>query len=66
MDIAVKIMTHESIVHTQILSIEKLLNRNITYDVTLNTRGVKSYLSFLATPEEVELVKADLGYRILW
>lgn len=64
MELQIKIMTHESIIHSQIQSIERVLARPVSYGVILNVRGVKSHIHFQATPEEIELVKADLGYRV--
>jgi hypothetical protein len=62
--VIIRIMTHESIVHSQITSLERLLNREIDFALTLNIRGVKSSIEFSATEDEIHRVKADLGYRI--
>lgn len=64
MEFEVKIMTHETIVHTQLNSIEKLLNRDIDYKANLNTKGIRSSISFKASQLEIDLVKNDLGYKI--
>lgn len=64
MDQNIKIITHESIIHSQIQSIERVLARPVSYEVILNVRGVKSHIQFNASPEEIERVKADLGYRV--
>ena len=64
MDYNVKIMTHESIVHSQLNSIESLLERPVSFAVTLNVKGVRSHLKFIASSEEIEKVKASLGYKI--
>jgi hypothetical protein len=64
MDHNVKIMTHESIVHGQISSIEGLLERPVNFAVTLNVKGVRSHIRFVASNEEIEKVKSNLGYKI--
>jgi hypothetical protein len=60
----VKIMTHESIIHSQLSSLERILNREINCQLTLNVKGIKSNFEFPATEEEIEKVKSDLGYHI--
>lgn len=64
MSLNIKIMTHESIVHSQLNSIERILNRQVDFKLTLNIKGIKSNIEFVATPDEVEKVKRDLGYTV--
>jgi hypothetical protein len=64
MDIIAKIMTHESIVHGQIMSLEKLLDRQLSFQLTLNVKGIRSNIEFKASQEEIQRVKQDLGYRV--
>jgi hypothetical protein len=65
MDYTIRIMTHESIIHSQIVSIERLLEREINCQPTLNAKGVKSNIEFRASTDEIEKVRTDLGYRVL-
>jgi hypothetical protein len=65
MDLDATILTHEMIVHSQIASIEKLLQREITYKLTLNVHGVPSSIQFPLKRFELELIKDQLGYKLL-
>ena len=62
---AVKIFTHEVIVHSQINAIEKTLNRDIHCEITLNIRTVRSFIEFDANNSEIDLIKANLGYTVM-
>jgi hypothetical protein len=64
MEINIKILTHESIIHTQITSIEKLLNRQVAYQLKLNVKGTKSNIEFKASQDEVERMTSYLGYPV--
>ena len=64
MEINIKILTHESIIHTQLTSIEKLLNRQVQYQLKLNVKGTKSNIEFKASPEELRKMTSHLGYPV--
>ncbi len=61
----IKIFTHESIIHGQVNAIEKIVNRDVQFDITLNLRGDRSNIQFSADEKEIELIKANLGYALL-
>jgi len=56
--------THESIVHAQIHAIEKLLARDIIYQITLNVQGTRSHIRFPLSNTEAKLIQSNLGYKI--
>lgn len=60
----VRILTHESVVHFQLMAIEKLLKRNMDFTVTLNQRSAISNIQFTASEEEIAFIKKDLGYKV--
>jgi hypothetical protein len=64
MDLQATIPTHESIVHAQVLSIEKLLQREIQYQIMLNVQGTRSQIKFLLSENEAQLIRDNLGYKI--
>ena len=64
MDHCIKLFTHEAIVHSQLQSIEKLLQRKVDYEISLNQHGVRSNIQFKVNPEEIELIKNYLGYTV--
>jgi hypothetical protein len=65
MELEATILTHEMIVHSQIASIEKLLKREIAYQLTLNVYGEPSHIRFPLLLNELELIKENLGYKLL-
>ena len=60
----VKIFTHESIVHYQVDSINKLLHYERPLEITLNVKARKSNICFLATLEEVQSIRNDLQLKV--
>lgn len=62
--IKVKLFTHEAIVHAQTLSIEKLLNRKVEFDISLNVKGVRSNIQFTVNEAEITQIKKNLGYTV--
>lgn len=64
MSLPVKLMTHEVIVHTQLQSLERVLEREVLCDITLNVKGIKSHIIFNASEEEINKIRQDLGYTI--
>lgn len=60
----IRIFTHESIIHSQMQSIEKLLDHRVNFAVTLNSKGVRSKIEFLVTEAEIRILNDELGYKI--
>jgi hypothetical protein len=65
MEELVKLFTHETIVHSQIASIEKVLDRRVDFQITINAKETRSNIQFNATRDEMELIKTQLGYNLL-
>jgi ribosomal protein S6 len=63
MNLRATISTHESVIHAQIAAIEKLLKRELNYQIVLNVKGVHSHIEFDANEEELDLIQNDLGYK---
>ena len=61
-----RIFTHESIVHTQIASIEKLLERKIEFSITINTKNEKSNIQFSVSENELLELANKLGQTIFF
>jgi hypothetical protein len=60
----IRLYTHEVIIHSQIASIEKILDRVVEFEVTLNQKQLKSTIEFAAEDTEISKLKNDLGYNI--
>lgn len=60
-----KIITHESIVHSQVFALYRLLNRQIDYKITLNRQKLSSVIEFDADESEETLLKDELGFTVL-
>jgi hypothetical protein len=65
MKVQVKIFTHEVIVHSQIAMIEKVLERNIEFAVSLNQKEDRSNIRFDAEVKEITTIKNSLGYNVM-
>jgi hypothetical protein len=61
----IKVFTHEVIVHSQVTNLEKILERRIDYEITLNTKGARSNIQFEVSETEVDLIKSKFGYAIM-
>ena len=64
MDLSVKLFTHESVIHEQIDSLEKHLQREIDFSISLNVDGIRSHIRFSATDAEARLIREVLGYTV--
>jgi hypothetical protein len=60
----IKLFTHETIVHAQIIAVRKLLAREIKFDIMLNVRGIRSHIQFDASQTEINLLKDYSGYTV--
>ena len=61
----VKLFTHEVIVHSQLTALEKILNRCLHYEISLNIKGIRSNIQFDADDKEIKLIKGNLGYSVI-
>jgi hypothetical protein len=61
----IKLFTHEAIVHTQINTLERILDRKIEFEIVLNTKGLRSSLELSATQHEIEMIRSGTSYTIL-
>lgn len=61
----VKLFTHEAIVHSQLLALERILSRVIPYEIALSTKGIRSNIQFFADEQEIKRIKSNLGYTVM-
>jgi hypothetical protein len=59
-----RIFTHESIVHSQVATIQKILGKEITFDIIINSKGARSNIQFMVSSEEMDQLLRHLGYQI--
>lgn len=64
-DLRVKVFTHEAIVHSQLLALERVLARVIPYEIALSTKGIRSNIQFFADEDEIRRIKSNLGYTVM-
>lgn len=61
----VKLFTHDTIVHSQLSSIENTVGRVVNFQITLNQQDARSNIQFDASEDEVKKIKSELNYNIL-
>jgi hypothetical protein len=61
----VKLITNETIIHSQIDRLESVIGRRNDFEITLNARGKQSNLQFFATEKEIEMIRTHTEYTIL-
>ena len=49
----IKVYTHESVIHSQMSAIEKVLDRSVNFEITLNTKNARSNIQFEASEDEM-------------
>jgi hypothetical protein len=60
----IRLFTHESIVHSQVIKIETMLGREVPFEIMLNQLQANSTIEFAASDREITLLKNDLGYSV--
>ena len=63
--VQVKIFTHEVIVHSQVEMIEKVLERDVLFNISLNQTRDRSTIRFDAEEGEVVKIRTNLGYNVM-
>lgn len=64
-NVTVKILTTEVIVHSQIRSLQTILQREVPVRLTLNRKRSGSHIEFNISENEAEVLKDQLGFTIL-
>jgi hypothetical protein len=63
--VRLKIITSETIIHSQLRSLEGILGREVEVNVVLNKRRSGSIIEFEVAETEVQVLKDRLGYTLL-
>jgi hypothetical protein len=63
-DQRLRVFTHENIVHTQTALIEKLLKREVSFVVNLNSAEDRPNIQFSASKSELQILCNTLGHTI--
>ena len=64
-NIRVKLFTNDNLIHDQTRSLEKLLDRNIEFEIELNVQPARQNIQFMVSENELQKIKSTLDYNIL-
>lgn len=62
-NVRVKLITNESLIHEQTALIENLVNRDINFEISMN-EPMRHNIQFVASEKELETIKSKLGYNL--
>ncbi len=64
-NIRVKLVTSDNIIHNQTAALETLLQRDINFEISLNGQPMQQNVQFVVSQNELRRIHSELGYNLL-